>query len=833
MKKQKKNVGIKNMQLYGLFLSMFSFALSSSATQSAPNILVVMTDDQGVGDVGYNNPLVKTPSIDRLAKQGAVFTDFTSCPICAPARASFVTGRNYMSAGTWGVGAYSFIREDETLLPEYLHRAGYRTAHFGKWDAGWTPDQRAYLRGYDVAGMTGGYVHKNPSIALNGVEKKFAGWTVDVLADLTIDFVREQTTAGKPWFAVTAYISPHGPWECASEYSDPLEAKGYSKSLATLYGMIQQMDTATGRILAELDNLGITDNTIVVYLSDNGATPCVNKELSTPPDSEDWVLRNPFGLAGHKSDPWQRGIQVPFLVRWPDHILPGERNQLCAMEDVLPTLLDLAGVSPSIVPDHLALDGASFKPVLLNPDAPDTDRLVFRMPCGVGAPGYIQGLGKTGIINDPDHDERLEYDRVRTVLRGPRFKYFHFERWFSGDDTYNPGFDFKAHKDGKYALFDIGADSSETNDVAESYPEITEEMAKDCQAKWEDLIAGQRCFRMPVFLIGDPRYTGIKRVLGYAGANEIAGNMPQKVFGSVKSLPRCTGFTEEGDAAVFAIDVRTAGRYRVSLKGKNVHACAPLTIEVAGKTLRPQEITTGEIMFGSTELSLGVTNLTVLAGAPESSVTSAVIGTITLEPEEPQEQLLAGFENWGSDKTRLVQEQPVSASSVYAGLIATVSNTVHFYPTPADRGCSDGDYGTRGGASTAFSDVGSAAQAGIANKEASMDFVVQNNTGSSVDLAGFNFDVYRSWSATVGADWTLAVVSGGITAGTVQSGTLDPVGAVNASGVDFPDVNVRLTGLSDHVLDAGETVSFRLTFSAGTSASNLYVDNVGVTGSIN
>jgi len=580
-----------------------------------PNILVIMSDDQGCGDIGYNNPLVNSPALDQLAGEAAVFTNFVSCPACTPARASYLTGRNFLSTGVWGVGPRGYINRDEIYLPEYLRRAGYRTAHFGKWGEGWTPDQRPYMRGYDTAAAMATYQHKDPWMDHDGKLVQDKGWTVDVLADLTIEFIRRQTEAKQPWYAITAYISPHAPWECDPNYSEPLEAKGYSKALAALYGMVAQMDEATGRILAGIEKLGIADRTIVIFLSDNGASPNSDRGggpgLETPVGSEDWNRRNPLHLRGEKALVWENGIRVPFIVRWPGHIPPGMRPQAASIEDVLPTVLDLAGVSSTVVPGQLPLDGRSFKDVLLHPDAPANDRLIFTLPVAYeGAPPSWPKL----IIEEP---EKLKYEQVHAVVRGTRYKYHSL-----------PG--------GRSALFDIQMDPGETTDVSKENPEIAGKMAGACREAWDELIKSGRCFRMPVFLVGDSRFEGMSRCWAFLPPSIVPGNSARKVTGTVTCpFEGAKGFTAAGDSASYAVDVRKAGRYRIAVKGGNLDKCAPLGITIAGRRLPPEKTAPGDAEFGEIDLPEGPAE--VVIEATGKGGWPAVVQELSIKPAETSE----------------------------------------------------------------------------------------------------------------------------------------------------------------------------------------------------
>ncbi|MFA5687534.1 MAG: sulfatase-like hydrolase/transferase [Kiritimatiellales bacterium] len=549
-------------------LACLALPLLPAVAYERPNILLIVADDQGSGDIGYNNPLVHTPNIDRLAGESAVFTDFISAPACAPARTALLTGRNHFHAGVWGVRSRAYINRDEVLLPEYFRRAGYRTAHFGKWDTR-APEFRTYNTGYTESGvLVTEYAHQNPVLDFDGIMQEFSGWTSDILADLTIRFIERNAAAGEPWLAVTAFIAPHSPWVSAPEFSAPLRQKGYSKPLAELYGMIEQMDAAAGKIFTALDRLGQTDNTLVIYMSDNGATPVCPRTGGTPMDGADWENRNPFNLRGRKSELWENGIRVPFFVHWPAKIPAGERAQLGAVEDILPTILDLAGISDEIVPGHLPFQGLSLKPVLMNPQLPDQERAYFRLP--IAPPGMPLPMerDRIGIINDLSETDYTK--DVHAVLYTPEYKFHHL-----------PG--------GAVELYDAKTDAPESNNLSGKLPQLTAAFAEDCRQQWNRLVnSSRRTLTMPYFLIGDPRYknTASGNLTDFILPDTIPGDAPLKVFGNARSPysyhGKSGGFAAPEDSVVFGAEVITAGKYRVIVTGKNFSKSLPIVLNVVG-----------------------------------------------------------------------------------------------------------------------------------------------------------------------------------------------------------------------------------------------------------
>mgnify|MGYP000965377394 FL=1 len=402
---------------------------------------------------------MKTPNIDRLAAQSAVFENFVVQPACSPSRASFYTGRHHLITGVWGVPPRANLMRDEALMPAFFRDAGYRTFYAGKSDTARLPDSSPWERGWDQGYFVSGYQHRDPILPHREGTLKPKGWTVDILTDLILDFWKQHPQ--EPWFATAAYIIPHLPWECDDKYSAPFEKSGLSKDLALCYGSIAQMDAAIGRLLDALRDSGQEKNTIVLFVSDNGMSEKNN--LKNVVSSEDWKKRNLHQLRGHKATAWENGIRVPFLVRWPDHIAPGRRAQLGGAEDVLPTALDLAGIAPDHV-KHLPFDGISLRPGLDNAATVLDRPNLFRI--AISGPGSPRDLpeGKT---------RRLEDHHL--TLRGARFKYHAI-----------PG--------GEAALYDLAADPGETTDVQAKFPDVTARMAKECRECWDTIIASGRSF---------------------------------------------------------------------------------------------------------------------------------------------------------------------------------------------------------------------------------------------------------------------------------------------------------------------------------------------------
>jgi arylsulfatase A-like enzyme len=344
-------------------------AAVASATPP-PNIVLVITDDQGYGDLGHTgNPVVKTPHIDALAAESTSLTNYHVAPTCSPTRAALMTGHWTDRTGVWHtINGRSMLRENEVTLGQLLRDNGYATGMFGKWHLGDNYPYRPEDRGFDeVYRHGGGGVGQTPDLwdnayfdgryFHNGSIKPATGFCTDVFFAEAHRFIREKTAAGKPFFAYISTNAPHGPLHCPQEYLD--RYAGQPAALAAFYGMITNIDDNIGITRALLADLGITDNTLFIFTTDNG-TATGEKVFNA-------------GMRGKKGSEYDGGHRVPFIAHWPaagwNH--QHSTNILCHAVDIVPTLIELAGGAK---PDHLTWDGRSIRPLLdptIDPDWAD------------------------------------------------------------------------------------------------------------------------------------------------------------------------------------------------------------------------------------------------------------------------------------------------------------------------------------------------------------------------------------------------------------------------------------------------------------------------------
>lgn len=353
-----------------LFFVLFVLLSCKTPTQDQiekrPNIVLVLTDDQGWGDLSYHgNDSIDTPVLDQLAKTGVAIDRFYVSPVCAPTRASLLTGRYHLRTGcTWVTHRKEVMRSAETTLAEILKSAGYRTGIFGKWHNGAQYPNDPNGQGFDeFYGFSAGHWNNyfNSTLTHNQEEVSFDGYIIDELTDKALQFI--ETNQQRPFFCYLPYNTPHSPMQVPDRYFEKYKAKGLTDFNACAYGMVENIDDNVGRVLATLDSLELSENTIFIFTTDNGPNG--------------WRYNG--GMKGRKAWVDEGGIRVPFFIKYPDGKLTGGRTlkELAAHIDILPTLLDLADLT---VPDSLQLDGKSLLPVLLDSTANWPERNIYTFP---------------------------------------------------------------------------------------------------------------------------------------------------------------------------------------------------------------------------------------------------------------------------------------------------------------------------------------------------------------------------------------------------------------------------------------------------------------------
>jgi arylsulfatase A-like enzyme len=344
-----------------LLILLFSqiTGIKADAQTQRPNIVLIMTDDQGWGQAGYYNHMVlKTPNLDEMAENGLRFDRFyAGAPVCSPTRASVLTGRAPVRSGVPGHGFA--LRKQEKVLPVALKEAGYTTGHFGKWHLnGLRGPGVPVLKkdshspggfGFDTWLTVTNFFDMNPIMSRNGDFEEFEGTSSDIIVSEALKFIEKLIKKEQPFFAVIWDGSPHAPFVAREENMKDFEH--LDNKSKNHYGELVAFDRSVGTLRSRLRELNIEKNTIVWFCSDNGGLPGIEPETVG-------------GLRGNKSDIWEGGIRVPGIIEWEGHIEPGITDFPASTMDIFPTLLDVLNMSDDYMLQPA--DGASIKPLIQN-----------------------------------------------------------------------------------------------------------------------------------------------------------------------------------------------------------------------------------------------------------------------------------------------------------------------------------------------------------------------------------------------------------------------------------------------------------------------------------
>lgn len=334
-----------------------SSSLNATEKQSArPNIILCMTDDQGWGETGFNgHPILKTPHLDDMAASGLRFDRFyAAAPVCSPTRGSFLTGRhpNRFACFSWG----HKLRPQEVTVAEAVKSAGYTTGHFGKWHLGSVQANSPVSpgnSGFDVWFSSPNFYENNPWMSHNGVVEQLKGESSRATVDAALDFIKQSDKSKKPFLAVIWFGNPHTPHQAVSDLKDLYPEQAVS--FQNYFGEITGVDRAMGHLRQQIRDMGIAENTLLWFTSDNGPRPPKFKTEAARSQATG-------GLAGWKGNLWEGGIRVPSIVEWPAVIKKPETTDVpCGTIDIYPTVLQITGATVSHQPH---LDGVSLLPLM-------------------------------------------------------------------------------------------------------------------------------------------------------------------------------------------------------------------------------------------------------------------------------------------------------------------------------------------------------------------------------------------------------------------------------------------------------------------------------------
>ncbi len=437
---------ISFLVLTGL-LSGLSFSCSNR-TSDQPNVILIITDDQGYGDLAcHGNPWIRTPNLDRLASESCRFTDFHAGTTCAPTRAGLMTGRNCNRVGVWHtVMGRSLLRKDEITLAEIFRENGYSTGMFGKWHLGDNYPYRPHDRGFDMA-----YYHGGGGIGQvpdywgndyfddvyfrNGEPRQDSGYCTDVWFREALRFIEAHRS--EPFFCYLSLNAPHGPFHVPDRFADPYrENPGIVNP--SFYGMISNIDENLGILREHLVQWGMDENTILIFMTDNGTSAGVRLDLEQYPEAG-----YNDGMRGKKGSEYNGGHRVPLFIHWKGGGLGDESEigTLTAYTDILPTLADLCDFpSPEV-----NLDGRSLLPLMTKKGEVWPERVIIT-------------------------DTQREHHPVKWKQCAIMTDQWHLVR---GQE-----------------LYDMDADPGQRNDVSAEHPSVVTELRESYEKWWSEISAG-------------------------------------------------------------------------------------------------------------------------------------------------------------------------------------------------------------------------------------------------------------------------------------------------------------------------------------------------------
>lgn len=553
-----------------------AFAERSRLPQNRqPNVLLIITDDQGYGDLrAHGNPKLDTPNLDRLARDAVQFQSFYVSPVCSPTRASLMTGRyNYRTGVVDTYLGRSLMHPDETTIAELLSQAGYRTGIFGKWHLGDNYPLRAMDQGFQESLVlngggigqpsdpVGGQSYFDPMLRHNGRWVQTRGYVSDVITDAAIAFIHKQRR--RPFFTYLAFNAPHSPLEVsADKYAKykrmNLQAEDFAGPghpvrqnfdpdvTAKIYGMVENIDDNVGRVLATLDHLRLAERTIVIFMTDNGPQQ----------------PRYNAGLPGLKGTVHEGGIRAPLFVRWLGAFPPRTVDRIAAHIDLMPTLIELCGVSR---PTNAKFDGESLVPLLRGEGANWPDRTLFFQWHRGDAPELHRSF----------------------AARSQRYKLIQPQG--NGENKLPPQFGFQ--------LYDMANDPFEQRNVAVAQPEIVTRMTSQYEA-WFREVTSRR----------DYADGGIARIsIGSPQENPV--RLTRQDW---RGAPAGWTATSLGH---WEVDVHRAGAYEVTLRFAKVNKPGTISFALGERKLQK------EVPVGATTATFHQVHLARGVGRLESWVT--------------------------------------------------------------------------------------------------------------------------------------------------------------------------------------------------------------------
>ncbi len=416
-------MNIPKLLLFALFVCLAG-ARPSAAAGAKPHVIFVMADDMGWGQTGYRgHPLLKTPNLDAMAASGLRFERFyAGAPVCSPTRASVLTGRSNDRTGALTHG-YA-LRLQEKTIAQGLRGAGYVTGHFGKWHLNGfkgpgvpilsTDPRSPGAFGFDEWLSVTNFFDQNPLMSRQGKIEEFAGDSSDIIVGEAVKFLGKHRGGARPIFAVIWFGTPHSPFRALPQ--DKAQFDGLDEASANHYGELVAMDRSIGTLRLSLRELGLAENTLLVFCSDNGGLPKITPETVG-------------GLRGNKASVYEGGLRVPGIIEWPAAIKPRVTSYPASTMDLFPTVADIVGLPETVM--LKPVDGESLRPLFAKEIAERRKAIPFRFQ------------KQTALVQN-------QYKLISENL-----------------------------PQGRFQLYDLAGDPKESRDIAAEHPEIARRMKKE------------------------------------------------------------------------------------------------------------------------------------------------------------------------------------------------------------------------------------------------------------------------------------------------------------------------------------------------------------------
>lgn len=466
-----------------------------------PNVIVILTDDQGWGDLSlHGNQDLKTPNIDSIATSGVQFQHFYVSPVCSPTRAEFLTGRYHARGGVRNVTAGGErLNLNEVTIADYLKKAGYSTAAFGKWHNGSQYPYHPNGRGFDeYYGFTSGHWgdYFSPPLEHNGKIVKGDGFIADDITNHAISFM--ESAGDEPFFCYVAYNTPHSPMQVPDAYYDrfkgrELQSKYHGKEVEDVeftraaLAMCENLDFNIGRILKKADDLKISQNTIVLYFHDNGPNA--------------WRFNG--GMRGRKASTDEGGVRSPLFIRWPNRIQSGKKvERIASAMDILPTVMGLTGVNPEYVNP---LDGINFADCILGTKPEPGERKI-----------YAHWAGRVSV--------RTQRHRL----------------------------------DDKGRLYDMQSDPGQVTDISRAEPEVAKSLQNAIDTWRDEVLSGIRGKDQRPFPVGYRQFP-----ITHLPARDALFSGNVKRSAQAPNCSFLTSWTAEKDSISWLVEIQSAGNYEL------------------------------------------------------------------------------------------------------------------------------------------------------------------------------------------------------------------------------------------------------------------------------